>query len=97
MGARGFQVNIAKPPGGFEVRISPEVQAHLRLVTAEFTDFGWRWASVVDRLKQTAHVEGVTIDGQPGQRGGVFVMDGWRIKVAWHVLGDTVTVLRADF
>ncbi len=67
------------------------------MVTADFGDFGWRWASVIDRLKQTAHVEGAAIDGNPSQRGGVFVMDGWRIKVAWHVLGDTVTVMRADF
>jgi hypothetical protein len=97
LGACGVQVNIAKPPGGFQVRISPAVQAHLREVTGQFDDFEWRWASVVDRLKQTAHVEGVAIDGHAGQRGGVFMMDDWRIKVAWHVLGDTVTVMRADF
>lgn len=40
---------------------------------------------------------GASVDGEKGHRAGVFIVDEWRIKVVWHVLGSTVTVLLADF
>lgn len=90
-------MNIARPPQGFLVRVNPQVQAFVDQTAADDSYFLWRWNSVIERLKGTAHVAGASVDGEKGHRAGVFIVDEWRIKVVWHVLGSTVTVLLADF
>lgn len=57
------------------------------------------WNAVIARLREAAHRMGQAVAGQAGQRAAVIQPshDGPLIKLAWRVLGDTVTVVRADF
>ena len=73
------------------------MQAHVNGVLQAYPDFQWRWQAVLARLAATGHVAGEAIDGNVSQRATAFEMDGWRVKLAWRVLGDTLRVVRADF
>lgn len=90
-------MKIARPSNGFIIRIAPNVQAFVDQMRKDDKDFFWRWDSVIARLKGTAHVAGDAVTDNPGHRAAVFVIDEWRIKIVWLVVGDTVTIKLADF
>ena len=97
MGAQGDPVNIARPAKGFKIEVAPAVQAFVDQMAKDDSRFFWRWETVLARLRGVGHVTGAPIDTNPSERGGVFTVDGWKIKVVWRVLGDTVTIRAADF
>lgn len=92
-------MNIAKPPGGFRVVLAPSVAAFVEDLLDTHPDLEVHWRAVIARLRDAAHRMGQAVDGHPGRRAAVIQPshDGPLIKIAWRVLGDTVTVVRADF
>ena len=91
-------MNIAKPPGGFNIVVTPPVQAFVDDLFAHHPELPRHWRAGLDRLRQAAHTMGEAIDGHPGQRAAIVqpFHNGPNIWLAWRVLGDTVTILRAD-
>ena len=91
-------MNIAKPPGGFEVVLAPAVQAFVDNLFDDNPSLQRHWRPVMARLRDAGHKVGSAMPGNPGQRYATFqaAPDAPRIKLAWHVLGDRVTVLKAD-
>ena len=52
-------MNIARPPGGFTINMSPNVRILIEQACAQSPEFARHWENIVDRLRFTAHVEGV--------------------------------------
>jgi len=92
-------MNIARPAGGFNLNVAPAVRAFVDEVLPRHPELPRHWKAVLVRLRETAHKDGQPVDGDPSQRVGVFqpYFDGPRFKMAWRVLGDTVTIVAADF
>ena len=90
-------MKIARPSNGFNIHVSPNVKAFVDQMCKDDKEFFWRWESVLARLRGTGHVAGDAVTENPGHRAAVFVVDQWRIKVVWLVVGDTVTIKLADF
>lgn len=91
-------MNIAKPPGGFEVVLAPPVQAFVDNLFRDDPSLQRYWRPVMARLRDAGHRAGGAMPGKPGQRFATFqaAPDAPRIKLAWHVMGDRVTVVLAD-
>ena len=51
-------MNIARPPGGFIIVLTPRAQATLDGVAANVPRLQDVWAGICDRLRFTAHREG---------------------------------------
>jgi hypothetical protein len=90
-------VKIARGPDGFRVTLEPTVQAHLEQVLQDHPEFAWRWEAVIARLRATGHVTGDDCGANGTQRAGAFLLDKWRVKLAWRVLGDGLRIVRAEF
>lgn len=95
-------MRLARPPGGFKISVSQNVQ----LLVAQRCDvdsvFAQHWADVLKRLSFVAHLEGVAdarfakgcrlwIGARDEERGLP------RIKLIYKVLGDRVTINVAAF
>ena len=92
-------MNVAKPPGGFKVVVMPAVQVMVDDLLAHHPELLRNWRAVIARLQESGHIAGAAVDGNPGQRVASFQPfdNGPILNLAWRVLGDTVTVLRAMF
>jgi hypothetical protein len=92
-------MNVAKPPGGFNIVVRPAVQAMADDIIANHPEFPRHWQAVLARLKEAGHLAGGPVDGNASQRAGVFqpFYSGPNITLAWSVLGDTVTVIQGYF
>jgi len=92
-------MNIAKPPGGFEVRLSRAVQAFVDGMFSDDPELQNSWRPLMARLRDSGHTVGEVYRTDPSQRIGIFrpTATGPVFSLAWHVLGDTVTVVKADF
>ncbi len=90
-------MNVAKPPGGFHVIVEPQVQAMVDDVFANHPMMPRHWRAVIERLKAAGHTEGEPVDRNASQRVATLqpFYKGPSIWLAWHVLGDTVTVIAA--
>jgi len=91
-------MNVARPPGGFNVVVRPNVQAFVNELCAHHPELPRHWKAVIERLKEAGHKAGEPVDGDASQRTAIFqpFYKGPNIWLAWRVLGDTITVLLAD-
>lgn len=92
-------MNIAKPPGGFWIVKVPAVQAMIDDTLAHHPELLKPWRAVEERLKASGHIAGDAVDGLSHQRAAIFqpTANGPKIWLAWHVLGDTITILKGQF
>src|SRR5713226_1199361 len=90
-------MNIAKPVTGFKIKEAADIRAELQKHAGKWPRVHSYWDAIKDRLKMTAHKEGVEI-GDPGNRvfeaAGESVSGLPTIRVAYHVLGDTLSFLQ---
>ena len=90
-------MNILRPPGGFKIVLTPGVQALVDEAKAELDGFDRYWIDITERLRFTAHLEGVA-DRRfgPGNRLWVSAEDVERglprVKLVYLVLGAKVTI-----
>lgn len=95
-------VNIARPTDGFRIALSPPVRALVENEKTTRPGFEAFWDDIIERLKFTAHREGVS-DRRLGPGHRVWTThDGVRagqprVRLVYHVLGDTVTIRMAQF
>lgn len=88
---------ILRPPGGFKVTLSPGVQALVSEAIVVNPDFEQHWKDIVDRLRFTAHVEGVA-DSRFGKGHRLFAAAADedrklpRVKLVYSVLGANVRI-----
>jgi hypothetical protein len=86
-------MQIAKPPGGFEMREPPAVADLIASHACKWPRLATLWTDIKARLKQTGHREGVAVG-----RGRLFIAEGDAasglptVKVAYEVLGDTLYI-----
>ncbi len=89
-------MNIARPATGFEIREPSHFAGYLAGFSNRWPRVQDHWSGIKARLKMTGHREGVAVDA-PGER--VFEALGSTngrvptIRVAYHVLGATLTFL----
>jgi hypothetical protein len=92
-------MDIAKPPGGFNVVEPAAVRSMIAAHAAQWPRIQAHWNDIKARLKQTGHRDGVRVNGPPGAR--LFVAAGGQasglptIKIAYTVLGDTLIIRMA--
>ena len=92
-------MNIARPKAGFLLRERDQIAACLAKHAEKWPRLEKHWEGIKDRLKMTGHREGESL-GEPGSR--VFEAQGSIdseipvVRVAYHVLGDTITFLQID-
>lgn len=90
-------MNVARPPGGFHIIITPAVQRYIQSEIGENFRLAQFWADVLDRLKITALREGTALPGAPGGR-FTFIAEGAprfgipMLKIAYACRGDTLTI-----
>lgn len=89
-------MKIARPPGGFHIRVLAAAQTTLDGVRPQFPRLDAIWDGICERLKFTAHREGQELPG-----GGVVMQFPGnaafgvpKIAVCYTVLGDQVTITR---
>lgn len=90
-------MRIARPPGGFTVSMSDGVRALIEQNCQSSSDFARHWEDIVDRLRFTAHVEGVE-DTRLGN--GYRIWSAAedsdkgvpRVKLVYRVVGSVVQV-----
>jgi hypothetical protein len=95
-------VQIARPPDGFKITEYPAVTALITARSEQLPRLRAHWEAIKERLKFTGHrdPETVPVPGKPGFR--LFVDDGEpsvglpRVRVVYLVLGDTLTIERAE-
>lgn len=85
-------MDIARPPSGFHISLSPRVPSQLRALRSSAPWLDQAFADVRTRLQFTGHKEGRRVG-----RGRVFVeadpMTGRnRLAVAYSVLGDELYI-----
>jgi hypothetical protein len=92
-------MNVAKPPSGFRIIITPVVQAMVDDLLANHPELPKHWRAVIERLKASGHIAGEAVAGNPAQRAAIIqpFYNGPNIWLAWRVLGDTITIIRAQF
>jgi hypothetical protein len=92
-------MNIARPPGGFSVVLADPVRALVDDVLGSHPELEPHWRAVIARLRAAAHTMGEAVTNDPGQRAAILQPShaGVTIWLVWHVLGDTVTILKAQF
>jgi hypothetical protein len=90
-------MQIAKPPGGFNIVEPDAIKALIRSHQVSWPRLEAYWTDIKERLKQTGHREGTPAEhGPPGAR--LFIAEGDdasalpAVKVAYVVLGDTLTI-----
>jgi hypothetical protein len=67
-------MQIAKPPGGFNIVEPPAVAAMIAMNCKQWPRLGQHWNDIKNRLQQTGHREGTSVaKGPPGSR--LFVAD----------------------
>ena len=90
-------MNVAKPPGGFNVELAPAVQRMVEDLLGRHPELERPWRAVIERLRQAAHTMGEPVGGVTTNRAAIVepAYRGPKIWLAWRVLGDTVTVLNA--
>ena len=92
-------MNFARPKSGFLIRSRAAVGDSLAEHSAKWPRLAEQWQGITERLAMTGHREGAAF-GEPGER--VFEAQGDHamgiptIRVAYHVLGDTITFLAID-
>lgn len=85
-------MNIARPATGFIIAEPANFKELLQSHAEKWPRAVSHWEGIKDRLKMTAHREGVSIAGNSSNR--VFEAEGDTasglptIRVAYHVLGD---------
>jgi hypothetical protein len=90
-------MDIARPKEGFHLREPAEFGQTIAEAAAQWPRLPSHWEGIKERLKVTAHREGARAAGL-GER--VFEAQGDvggglpSVRVAYHVLGDTVTFLK---
>lgn len=95
-------MRLARPPGGFNISLSQNVQALVDSECEKSPAFAQHWQDIIDRLRFLAHVEGVADNRfQPGCRLWIGAADEERglprVKLVYLVLGDTVRIRVAAF
>lgn len=66
-------------------------------VLDSYPDAEWRWDAVLARLRATGHVAGTSMGKHGAERADTFVLDNWRVVLAWRVENGTILVKRAMF
>lgn len=90
-------MNIARPPGGFTISMSDGVRALIEQTCQNSPPFARHWEDIVDRLRFTAHVEGVP-DGRLGNGYRIWsaAEDSEkgvpRVRLVYRVVGSVVHV-----
>ena len=94
-------MNILRPAGGFNITVDGGAQASVQAACAQFPAFQLFWTNIVDRLKFTAHLEGVPAKPGAGDRVFAAAADETRgvprTLVAFHVLGANVRIRAVVF
>ncbi len=92
-------MRFAKGRDGFHLVLVPAVEEHQRLTLQDHPELFRYWDAVLQRLREAGHHMGTTVDGNDSHRVASIATeyDGPVIWIAWRVLGDTVTVLKATF
>ena len=90
-------MRIARPAGGFQIQLSPGAKAYIDQACAESGDFARYWKDIEDRLRFTAHVEGVEhLKFEPGCRLWAAAPDPDRnlprVKLLYAVVGSVVRI-----
>jgi hypothetical protein len=90
-------MRIARPPGGFTITMSPNVRALIEQRCAASAPFARHWEDIVDRLRFTAHVEGVEDNRfQKGSRLWSAAADEERglprVMLLYRVVGSVVRI-----
>lgn len=90
-------MKIARPSGGFKILIAPTELPYIQELCGLSAAVDRHWRDILDRLRFTAHVEGVEVRGfAPGHRLWVSAPEEDRqlprIRVVYLVLGDKVTI-----
>lgn len=94
-------MRIARPPSGFTIILSPAVNTLIAERSVNDPVFERFWADVLERLKFTAHLEGVPQERfGPGHRLWIASADSAagrpRISLVYQVLGDRVRIRVAN-
>jgi len=91
-------MNIARPPGGFDIVLSEAVQQLVDARSEDDPEFERYWADILARLRFTAHREGeADIRLGPGHR--LWTAQGGgrpRVRLVYRVLGTQVRIKIAD-
>lgn len=90
-------MNIARPPGGFRITWTTNIDALLNAESASHPEFSRHWGDLVEYLKIVAHVAGVS---EPRLCNGCRIFATGpdpesgqpRIVVGYRALGDSVSI-----
>lgn len=88
---------ILRPPGGFKITCSPGVLALVAQAIEANPSFEQHWNDILERLRFTAHVEGVA-DARFAKGHRLFAAAGDddralpRVKLVYSVLGANVRI-----
>jgi hypothetical protein len=91
-------MNIAKPPDGFKIKISPEAKTVAYALGKQYVGFSDQWGGLKDRLKMVGH-RGDSIPSS-GEIGNFFAVEVEAVEpgrspafvVVYKILGETLTI-----
>ena len=87
-------MHIARPPSGFHIIEPPTFRPYLDSFSAKYPRIHGHWDDIKQLLKMTGHREGAPVKA-PGFRvfeAAADLKNGIPgIRVAYHILGDTLT------
>lgn len=90
-------MKIARPPGGFKISMTANVKALIDQQCAASAEFAQHWKDITDRLRFTAHVEGVADSRfEAGCRLWAAAEDAERnlprVKLLYQVVGNVIRI-----
>lgn len=90
-------MRIARPPGGFKISLSKNVKLLVDEHCTASEAFSRHWRDILDRLRFTAHVEGVEITTfEPGSRLWSAAADNDkgvpRVRIVYRVVGSVLHI-----
>jgi hypothetical protein len=91
-------MNIARPPDGFKVTLSPDAQQSVLLLSEKYPAFSGHWVGIKLRLKMTGHKEGEAIPGIDEKGVLALEIEGQAMRypaiaLIYRALGDKLTIL----
>lgn len=90
-------MRIARPPGGFAISMADGVRALIEQTCENSSPFARHWEDIVDRLRFTAHVEGVE-DSRLGNGYRIWsAADDFekgvpRVRLVYRVVGSVIQI-----
>jgi len=93
-------MQVARPPGGFNVVVRPEVEQYIQTEIESNFRIRQFWTDILDRIKITALQEGHSLPSDGAPRFS-FIANGAvdfkipTIQIVYECFGETLTVLSA--